>query len=109
MIAPGTETIAFALRLRPSADAAEYRRRHDALWPEMRDALLGAGILHYEIHLHAETGLLFAFMLCRRDHAMDALPANPAWQRWQAHMADMLEGPPARIALERMFVLAEEG
>ena len=37
-----TETIAFGLRLRPGSEA-EYQRRHDEIWPEMRDGLLGAG------------------------------------------------------------------
>lgn len=40
---PGSESVAFCLRLRPGCEAAEYQRRHDALWPEMRQALLEAG------------------------------------------------------------------
>ena len=39
---PGSESVAFCLRLRPGCEAAEYQRRHDALWPEMRQALLEA-------------------------------------------------------------------
>jgi L-rhamnose mutarotase len=54
---PDTETLAFALRLRPGSEA-EYRRRHDAIWPEMAQALRDAGILHYEIHLSREADLL---------------------------------------------------
>lgn len=40
---PGSESVAFCLRLRPGCEATEYQRRHDALWPEMRQALLEAG------------------------------------------------------------------
>ncbi len=104
---PGSESVAFCLRLRPGSEA-EYRRRHDALWPEMQQALLGAGLLHYEIHLEPGSGLLFAFMVRRIDHSMDTLPDNPAWQRWQRHMADLLvqdNGLPMRVPLQRMFLL----
>ena len=106
MIGAETETIAFGLRLRPGSEA-EYRRRHDAIWPEMRAALLDAGILHYEIHLNPSDGMLFAFIVRRRDHSMDCLPDIEVFQRWQTHMADILvpTNGQVRIPLERTFVL----
>jgi L-rhamnose mutarotase len=106
----GSESVAFCLRLR-AGQAAEYQRRHDALWPDMRQALLDAGLLHYEIYLEPESLLLFAFMIRRRDHTMHLLPGHPAWQRWQAHMSDLLvqdHGVPWRVSLERMFRLEVE-
>ena len=102
-----TETLAFGLRLRPGSEA-ESRRRHDAIWPEMRAVLLDAGILHYEIHLNPSDGMLFAFIIRRRENAMDLLPQNDIFRRWQEHMADILmptEGR-LRIPLERMFRLS---
>ena len=42
------ESLAFCLKLRSGCEV-EYRRRHDALWPEMRQALLDAGVLYYKI------------------------------------------------------------
>ena len=104
---PGSESLAFCLRLRPGCEA-EYQRRHDALFPDMRQALLDAGLLHYEIHLEPQSLLLFAYMVRRGDHNMEALPQHPAWQRWQAHMADILvqdNGLPLRVPLQRMFLL----
>ena len=102
---PGSESVAFCLRLRAGSEA-EYQRRHDALWPDMRQALLDAGMLHYEIHLEPQSLLLFAYMVRRRDHAMDQLLLHPAWQRWQKYMADILvqDGDlPLRVPLQRMF------
>ena len=102
---PGSESLAFCLRLRPGC-ASEYQRRHDALWPEMRQTLLDAGLLHYEIHLEPHSSLLFAYMVRRNDHRMDTLPQNPVWQRWQKHMSDLLvqdNGLPVREPLQRMF------
>jgi len=104
---PPAESVAFCLRLRPGTEA-EYKKRHDEIWPEMRATLVGAGILHFEIHLMREYGLLFAFVVRRPDHEMDAIRGDPVWRRWQAHMADILlqEGDgPLRIPLERVFSL----
>ena len=104
----GVETFSFVLYLKPGA-AAEYRRRHDELWPEMRDLLLSSGILHYEICLHAETNMLFACIARRRDHTMDRIADHPVGRRWRVHMADILEtvdGVVPRVEpLERMFSL----
>lgn len=47
------------MKLKPGG-AAEYQRRHDALWPELARALRTAGISDYSIFLDAETLTLFA-------------------------------------------------
>ena len=99
------ETIAFALRLKPGSEA-EYKRRHDTIWPEMKETLLASGILHYEIYLEGESGLLFAHMRCRRGMQRDM--DHPVMRRWRTYMADILvqEGErPWRRPLPLMFVL----
>lgn len=102
------EKYAFRMRLTPGC-AEEYRRRHDALWPELADLLRQAGVSDYSIHLDAETGLLFGVLWRAEDHAMDDLPNHPVMQRWWAHMADIMEtGPdnaPVAVPLEPMFHL----
>ncbi len=99
-------TGAFVLKVKPGM-AAEYRRRHDALWPEMREALLAQGIVYYEIYFHEDSGLLFAHTI--RSAAYDtSLPEAPAITRWREHMKDImqLEGDRAyRRVLERVFLL----
>ena len=72
----------------------------------MREALLAAGVLHYEIHLEPHSLLLFAFMLRTSDHQMDRLPEQLAWQRWRDYMSDILvqeAGKAFRIDLQPMF------
>ena len=104
---PAGESLAFCLRLQAGCED-EYRRRHDALWPEIREGLLAAGVLHYEIFLEPDSLLLFAFMVRSTDHTMDSLRAQPVWQRWQKYMADILvmdAGLPLRTALQPMFCL----
>ena len=102
------ETHAFRMQLHPGMEA-EYRRRHDAIWPELVELLREAGVSDYTIHLDAKTGALFA-RLCRpADHGMDALPDHPVMKRWWAHMADIMatnpDGSPVEVPLEPMFHL----
>lgn len=87
------EKYAFRMCLNPGMEA-EYRRRHDAIWPELVDLLRGAGVSDYSIHLDPETGLLFAVLWRAEGHGMDALPGHPVMQRWWAYMADIMQTHP---------------
>ena len=87
------EKYAFKMRLNPGMEA-EYRRRHDAIWPELVALLREAGVQDYSIHLDPETHILFGVLWRRADHTMDSLPAHPVMRRWWAHMADIMETHP---------------
>ena len=39
----------------------EYKKRHDGIWPELKNLLKEAGISEYSIFLDEETNTLFAF------------------------------------------------
>lgn len=97
---------AFKMRLNPGCEA-EYRKRHDEIWPELSALLREAGVSDYSIHLDRETGILFGVLWRSDDHGMDALPAHPVMQRWWAHMADIMEthpdNEPAAVPLEPVF------
>ena len=100
------EKFAFKMRLHPGM-AEEYKRRHDAIWPELVELLKEAGISDYSIHLDAETGILFGVLTRRADHAMDKLPEHPVMRRWWEHMRDIMEtkpdGEPMAASLALMF------
>lgn len=83
------EQIAFTMQLKAGA-AAEYQRRHDALWPELAALLREAGVADYSIFLDEPSGKLFAVLRRAPGHAMDALPQHPLMRRWWAHMADLM-------------------
>ena len=95
-----TETVAFRMQLNPGR-AEEYKRRHDALWPELADALKAAGVVDYRIFLDEETNALFAVLTRRLDHGMDALPDQPVMRRWWAMMADIMQTEPDLSPTER--------
>ena len=86
---------------------AEYRRRHDAIWPELVALLRDAGVSDYSIYLDAEHGVLFAVLKRRAGHTMDELPQHPVMKRWWAHMGDIMrtnaDGSPVVEALPCLF------
>lgn len=102
------EKIAFRMRLNPGA-LDEYRRRHDALWPELETLLRDAGIEDYSIHYDPETRALFGVLWRHEDHGMAQLPDHPVMQRWWAYMADLMDthpdNRPIAVDLETVFHL----
>ena len=84
------EQIAFRMQLKPG-NAAEYKLRHDTIWPELASLLHDAGVRDYSIFLDEGTGALFAVLRRADGHAMAALPQHPVMRRWWDHMADLME------------------
>ena len=100
------EKYAFRMRLKPGM-TAEYKRRHDEIWPELVELLNQAGISDYSIHFDAETNQLFGVLWRRDDHTMDDLPKHPVMRRWWDFMSDIMEynaaNEPVAVPLETVF------
>ena len=100
------ETYAFRMRLKPGMEA-EYKSRHDAIWPELSALLSEAGISDYSIHLDRETNQLFGVLKRRTDNTMADLPKQPVMRRWWDFMADIMEtnaaNEPVAVPLTPMF------
>ncbi|WP_305785924.1 L-rhamnose mutarotase [Symbioplanes lichenis] len=81
----------FQLQVRPDR-IAEYKERHQAVWPEMQDALRATGWRNYTLFLR-EDGLLIGYVeaddLAASEAAMNATDVNA---RWQAEMAPFFAG-----------------
>jgi len=97
------------MQLKPG-NAAEYKLRHDAIWPELASLLHESGVRDYSIFLDEATGALFAVLRRADDHAMDALPQHPVMRRWWQHMADLMDtqsdASPVVVPLAPVFHLA---
>jgi L-rhamnose mutarotase len=101
-----TQRSAFVLRIRPDK-IDEYVEAHQAVWPEMLDALRAAGIRNYSIFRNGNE--VFGYF---ESDDLEAAGRYMAEQevnsRWQDHMAALLEervpeaGPPP---LEEIFRL----
>lgn len=84
---------AFKMKLKPGCEA-EYRRRHDEIWPELSELLGETGISDYSIFLDPETNSLFGVLRIDEPERMDELPHKPIMQKWWAYMADIMDTHP---------------
>ena len=93
-----TQRSAFVLRVRPDS-FDEYVKAHREVWPEMLDALRGAGIRNYSI-FRAGNEMFGYFEADDLDAAERYLASKDVCTRWQDAMAHLLEervpdgGPP---------------
>jgi L-rhamnose mutarotase len=89
---------------------AEYKKRHDEIWPELVDLLHQSGITNYSIHFDRETNILFGYLERRDDHTMADLPNHPVMKKWWKAMADIMrysaDGTPYAEPLTEMFFMA---
>ena len=96
------ERVCWIMRVRPEK-LAEYRRAHEAVWPEMLEALRETGWANYSLFLD-DDGLLIAYLetddFAAAQAAMEERDVNT---RWQAAMAEYLVPPLRRI--EEVFHL----
>jgi len=84
---------AFTMRLKPGV-AAEYKKRHDEIWPELSAVLRAAGISDYTIFLDEATLTLFAVQRLSENNTAADLPNHPVVKKWWAHMAPLMEVNP---------------
>src|SRR5665213_1939474 len=84
------EKYAFKMQLNPGK-LAEYKRRHDEIWPELVMLLKDAGVSDYSIYLDEDTNILFGVLWRTEPHKMAALPEHEIMKRWWAHMADIMQ------------------
>ena len=100
------EKIAFKMKLNPGFKE-EYKRRHDEIWPELKELLSQNGIRDYTIFLDEETNSLFAVQYQSGDSSSQDLETNPIVQKWWKYMADIMEAnsdsSPVSIPLEKVF------
>ena len=98
--------VAFKMYLDPGMKE-EYRRRHDAIWPELSDLLRKAGISDYSIFLDEETNTLFAYHTVAGQTGAQDLGDTDIVQKWWAYMADIMktnpDQSPVSVELEELF------
>jgi len=92
--------VAFKMRLF-KGNEKEYQRRHDAIWPELKQLLNDTGIREYSIFLDKETGELTGILDIDDPKKIDELPAHPVMQKWWKYMADIMESNPDNYPVSR--------
>ena len=80
---------AWVLGVRPGYEA-EYKRRHDEIWPEMVETLREAGISNYSIFRHGLT--LFGYFETEDfEHTAQYLARSETNRRWGEWMASVMK------------------
>jgi L-rhamnose mutarotase len=87
------ERIGHVWRVKPGM-AQEYDRRHVEIWPELRAVFHALGVRSYEIYRWGE--ILFSHMDVEDyDRLVAGCEGNAVMDRWEEHMADLIEYPNA--------------
>lgn len=84
---------AFKMKLKPGFEA-EYKRRHDEIWPELAKAHTDAGISDYSIFFDEESLTLFAVQMQTEDNTTAEMPSLPIVKKWWAYMSDIMDTNP---------------
>lgn len=80
----------FKMFLNPGM-AEEYEKRHNALWPEMKEMIRQHGGHNYSIFLDRETNVLYGYLEVEDEALWDESADTPINRRWWDYMADIME------------------
>ncbi len=104
------ERVGFLLKVREER-LEEYKKHHEAVWPEMLDALRRHGWRNYSLFL-AEDGRLFGYFEAEESFqaSLDGMATEDANARWQTFMSEYFEDLPglpdeSMMQLEHVFYL----
>ena len=100
--------VAFKMHLN-EGQKAEYIKRHNEIWPELKTLLKDAGVSEYSIFLEEETNTLFAFQKVSEDGGSQDLGQTEIVKKWWKFMADIMktnpDNSPVTVPLEEVFYM----
>lgn len=89
--------------------AEEYERRHNELWPEMKEMIHEYGGKNYTIFLDKETDVLFGYLEVESEELWAKSADTPICRKWWDYMADIMytndDNSPISIDLQNVFHL----
>ena len=88
----------FKMKLFPGQEA-EYERRHNLLWPEMKEAIHRHGGRNYTIFLDRETLTLFGTIEIDSEEEWAKQADEPINRKWWDFMADIMETNPTALSV----------
>ena len=100
--------VAFKMQLN-EGQKAEYIKRHNEIWPELKTLLKDVGISEYSIFLDEETNTLFAFQKVSGDGGSQDLGQTEIVKKWWKLMADIMKTNPdnstVTVPFEEVFYM----
>jgi len=89
--------------------AAEYKKRHNELWPEMQDMIHEYGGQNYSIFLDTETNVLYGYIEIEDEEKWAKGADTEINRKWWDFMADIMEtnpdNSPVAVDLKPLFHL----
>ena len=85
--------LGFKMKLYPGMEE-EYKRRHDALWPDMKEMIHAYGGSDYSIFLDPETHILYASLHVKDEQRWAESANTEICRKWWDYMADVMETNP---------------
>ena len=102
------QRLAFKMKLNHGQKEV-YKKRHNELWPELKELLKDNGISEYSIFFDEETNSLFAFQKVSDGGGSQDLTNNEIVKKWWDFMADIMQvhpdNSPVSIPLEEVFYM----
>ena len=90
--------------------AAEYKKRHDEIWPELAREIRAAGVSDFSIFLDEKTDDAFCvFRKIYDEEKFAKLPQQSIVRNWWSYMAPLMEvnadDSPVEVPLKEVFRL----
>ena len=89
--------------------AEEYERRHNLLWPEMKDMIHEYGGHNYSIFLDSETNVLYGYIEIEDEDKWAESAYTAINRKWWDYMADIMDtnpdNSPVSVDLKPVFHL----
>ena len=102
------QRLAFKMKLNQGQKEV-YKKRHNELWPSLKQLLKDNGVSEYSIFFDEETNTLFAFQKISGEGGSQDLANNEIVKKWWDFMADIMEvhpdNSPISIPLEEVFYM----
>ncbi len=97
-----TNRLAFKMHLN-EGQKEEYIKRHNEIWPELKQLLKEAGVSEYSIFLDEETNILFAFQKVSGEGGSQELGQTEIVKKWWKFMSDIMETNPDNSPLSKQL------
>ncbi len=98
----------FKMKLFPGKEK-EYEKRHNLLWPEMKEMIHEYGGKNYTIFFDRETLTLFGYIEIESEEKWEKSADTEICKKWWDYMADIMEtnpdNSPVSIELKNVFHL----
>ena len=87
----------------------EYKKRHNNLWPEMKDMIHEYGGSNYSIFWDEDTNILYGYIELEDEDIWEKTAETDICKKWWKYMADIMDtnkdNSPVSIELQEVFHL----